>query len=314
MIIRFRGVRGSYSLPLRPEAIKRKISSAIQRIKPDDLKDSESRELFLSKLPDTIFGTVGGHTSCVEIRLSDDTLLIFDCGSGLRSLEDDLNKSQKAVGEIHIFLSHFHYDHLSGLPYFRYFFDEKVEVFFYSPSPDLKKNLQNFLKSPFHPIGLEAFSAKMNFIQLKDDGIVIGKGRVSWILRNHPDDCYAYSIEEDGRKIIYSTDTELTEADFKRDTVVDGFFKKADAIILDGQYTLGESIEKYNWGHTSYSLSVDFAIEHEIARLFLFHHEPMSDDSKLEAILRSSRWYSQRAVKKEVLKVELAREDQEVVI
>jgi phosphoribosyl 1,2-cyclic phosphodiesterase len=294
--------------------LKRKISSVVQRIKPDDLKSAESKELFLSSLPESLFGTVGGHTSCVEIRLSDDTLLVFDCGSGLKSLEEELLKSRKPVEIIHIFFSHFHYDHLSGLPYFHYFFDSSVEIFFYSPDENLKAILDTYLKSPYHPIGLDAFSAKMNFIHLKGRNLKIKECTVSWILRNHPDACYAYSIEENGKKIIYSTDTELTEADFKRESEIDSFFKKADAIILDGQYTLEESIEKNNWGHTSYSMSVDFAIEHEIARLYLFHHEPMSDDMKLEAILRSSRWYSDRAVKKTDLKVYLAREDHEVVI
>ena len=314
MVIRFRGVRGSYTVSLRPEAIKRKISSVLQRIKIDDLQNQESRELFLNKLPDSLFGTVGNNTSCVEVRLKDNTLLIFDCGSGLKSLEEDFRKTPNNVKTIHIFLSHFHYDHISGLPYFGLLFDKNIEVFFYSPSPELEYNLESLLKKPFHPVGLGVFSAQLNFILLDGESIKISESKISWIERNHPDTCYAYSIEEDGKKIIYSTDTELTEKDFKGNLLINEFFKKADAIILDGQYTLGESIEKNNWGHTSYSLSVDFALEHEISRLFLFHHEPLYDDVKLEAILRSSRWYSQRAVKKTKLIIDLAREDEEIII
>ncbi len=314
MLIRFRGVRGSYSKPLRPKALKGKISSVVQRIKTEDLESPVCREKFLSNLPDVIFGTVGGHTSCVEVRLSDDTLLIFDCGSGLSSLDEDLRKNRDDIRCIHIFLSHFHYDHLAGLPYFSILFDKNVEVFFYSPSEELEENITTFLRKPFHPIGIDAFGAKLHFITLKGSGIKLGNSNISWIKRNHPDTCYAYSVEESGKKIIYSTDTELTESDFKRDSRTDHFFKRADAIILDGQYTLGESIEKYNWGHTSYSMSVDFALEHEISQLFLFHHDPQYDDNKLEAILRSSRWYCQRAVKKTELKIDLAREDREIVI
>jgi len=301
-------------MPLRPDVLKRKISSVLHRVKAGDIENQESREVFLNSLPASLFGSVGGHTSCIEVRLEDDTLLIFDCGSGLSVLDEDLKKSGSSIKTIHIFFSHFHYDHLSGLPFFSPLFNKNIEIYFYSPMAELREYLQNFLKSPYHPVGIEAFAAKIIYVKLEGDSLKIGNSKISWILRNHPDDCYAYSIEENGKKVIYSTDTELTENDFRRDQKADRFFKKADAIILDGQYTLGESIEKYNWGHTSYSLSVDFALEHEIERLFLFHHEPTSDDAKLEAILRSSRWYSQRAVKKSDLKIDLAKEDQEVVI
>ncbi|MCP4160849.1 MAG: MBL fold metallo-hydrolase [Deltaproteobacteria bacterium] len=314
MRVLFRGVRGSYPLPLRPEAVKRKISAVVQRLRVNDLESQESRELFLKKLPETLFGTVGGNTSCVEVRLKNNALLIFDCGSGLRALEADVRKRKESLKEIHIFFSHFHYDHLTGLPYFGFLFDSSVDVYFYSPLLDLKEKLEIFLKSPYHPVGLDVFSAKLHFVHLKGTKIKISNASISWILRNHPDECYAYAVEEDEKKVIYSTDTEITTSDFNGNFKTDLFFKKADAIILDGQYTLGESIEKNNWGHTSYSMAVDFALEHKIKRLFLFHHEPLYDDSKLEGILRSARWYCQRAVKNSSLFIDLAREDRELIL
>lgn len=313
MIVRFRGVRGSYSQSLRPQVLKRKISSVVQRIKTEDLADLENREKFLHTLPDSIFGTVGGHTACVEIRLNDNTLLVFDCGSGLRVLDEDLKKEKNPPDEIHVFFSHFHYDHISGLPFFSFLYRKDTKVYFYSPQPGLQEILSRFLSKPYHPVGLEAFSAQIKYIQLEGSSLAVGGCSVSWIRRNHPDECYAYSVEEEGKKVIYSTDTELTDEDFRLNRQKKRFFEKADAIILDGQYTLGESIEKYNWGHTSYSMSVDFALEHEIGKLFLFHHEPLYDDAKLEAILRSSRWYGERAAKKAPLEIFLAREDREVV-
>ncbi|MBN2656523.1 MAG: MBL fold metallo-hydrolase [Spirochaetales bacterium] len=312
MIVRFRGVRGSYSRSLRPRDLKRKISAAVQRVKPDNLANPESRELFLHSLPETVFGTVGGHTACIEIRLDDQSLLIFDCGSGLRTLDEDMRAGRESPEMIHIFFSHFHYDHISGLPYFSYFFDRNVKFRLYSPQKGFEEILSRFLSKPYHPVGIETFSASIEYIELKGESIRVGDSVVSWIVRNHPDECYAYSVKEKGKRVIYSTDTELTDADFRDIEKTSGFFYKADAIILDGQYTLGESIEKFNWGHTSYSLSVDFALEHKIDTLYLFHHDPQYDDNKLEAILRSSRWYCERAEKRHPLRVELAREDSEV--
>lgn len=314
MKVQFRGVRGSYSRSLRPRDIKRKISATVQRAKPDNLKNPESRERFLHSLPEMIFGTVGGHTACVEIRLADNQLLIFDCGSGLRTLDEDMRKTGETPDLIHIFFSHFHYDHIAGLPFFSFLFDPKMKFRFYSPQKGFDKILSRFLSKPYHPVGMDSFSASIEFIELTEDHLYLDDAIVSWIDRNHPDECYAYAVEEKGKKVIYSTDTELTESDFRNTEKTAGFFKKADVIILDGQYTLGESIEKFNWGHTSYSMSVDFALEHEIGTLYLFHHDPQYDDKKLEAILRSSRWYCERAENKHPLRIELAREDCEIVI
>lgn len=314
MIVRFRGVRGSYSQSLRPQTLKRKISSVINRIRVDDLESDESRERFLYSLPESLFGTVGGHTACVEIETSESHLLVFDCGSGLRVLDEDLKKQRRSPDEIHIFFSHFHYDHLSGLPFFSYFYDPEKTVHFYSPQVGFEEILKRFMSKPYHPVGIDSFTAEIRYHELKGEDVSIGSAKVNWILRNHPDECYAYAIEEDSKKVIYSTDTELRESDFEKDPYSDDFFRKAEMIILDGQYTLGESIEKSNWGHTSFSMSVDFALEHQMSSLYLFHHDPLYDDSKLESILRSSRWYSHRVAKKNPLEIFLAREDSEVVI
>jgi ribonuclease BN (tRNA processing enzyme) len=120
----------------------------------------------------------------------------------------------------------------------------------------------------------------------------------------------SYKVTETGRSFIYSTDTELTEKDFHRTPRNVEYFQGADAIVLDAQYTLGEAIEKYNWGHSSYSLAVEFAREFEIKQLFLYHHEPLNTDSDMEGILRSAQWFDRRLDHKGhgTLDIDLARE------
>jgi phosphoribosyl 1,2-cyclic phosphodiesterase len=311
MIIRFWGVRGSSPTPLAPEDLRGKIASIVQRIKPSDLLNSDTRQRFLSNLPPDLFGTTGGNTACIEARTSDNTIIVFDTGTGLRELEKRVRKFREKILEYHIFMTHFHYDHLLGLPYFGAFYNPKVKVTFYSPYPAMERILSKFMEAPYHPVGWNSFNASFTFRVLKPGEMVsLGGAEIDWIKRNHPNGSISYKITEKGRSFIYSTDTELTEKDFQRTAKNIAYFQGADAIILDAQYTLGEAIEKYNWGHSSYSLAVEFVREFNIGRLFLFHHEPLNPDATLEGILRSAQWFDSRLEKKggRTLAIDLARE------
>jgi len=314
MKIRLWGVRGSSPTPLTPEAVRNKIAAVIQRVKPSDLETPETRELFLSKLPDYLFGTTGGNTACVEGRLATDSMIILDCGTGLRELERSLRKKKESIREFHIFFSHFHYDHLLGLPYFGALYDPAVTVHFYSPYPKMEEIIRNFMVRPYHPVGFDSFCAETAFHVLKGKEMDIPGGRISWLKRSHPNGSFAYKLEQDGRSFIYSTDTELRQEDFSRTPVNLTFFQDADAIVLDSQYTLGEAFEKYDWGHSSYSIAVDFAIEFGIRDLFMFHHEPLYNDRKMSAIERSARWYTQRSKGLPKVNVQLAREGLEILL
>ncbi len=309
--MRFWGVRGSSPTPLTPEDIQNKISAVVQRIKPSHLLNSDTRQRFLSKLPAELFGTSGGNTACIEVLTADDTMIILDTGTGLRELEKRLHKFRKDIREYHIFMSHFHYDHLLGLPYFGAMYNPGVKITFYSPYPAMKRILAKFMEVPYHPVGWDSFAADINFRILKrNETLSLGIANVDWIRRNHPNGSISYKISEAGRSFIYSTDTELTEKDFRRTEKNVAYFQDADAIVLDAQYTLGEAIEKYNWGHSSYSLAVEFVREFGIQKLFLFHHEPLNTDEVMEGILRSAQWFDSRLDHKggKSLEIDLARE------
>lgn len=314
MNIRLRGVRGSSPTPLTPEAVKSKIAAVVQRVKPADLVSPESKELFLSRLPDYIFGTTGGNTSCIEARLSEECVIILDCGTGLRELEKSLRKRKDKVKEFHIFFSHFHYDHILGLPYFGFMYDPSITVNFYSPYPKMEQILRNFMVKPYHPVDFDSFNAEIHFNVLKENTMELKGCTVSWIKRNHPNGSFAYKLEQNGKSFIYSTDTELRQEDFIRSEKNIEFFENVDSMVLDAQYTLGEAFEKYDWGHSSYSMAVDFAIEFGISDLYLFHHEPLYDDKKMSSIQRSARWYTHRSKGKPEVNVRLAVEGLEIIL
>lgn len=290
MKIRFWGVRGSLPTPLTPAQLKSKISSITQRIGADDIATQEARERFLARLPDYLFSTVGGNTACVELVTGEKCRIVFDAGTGIRNLGQEILSYKKPCA-VHLFMSHFHWDHLQGLPFFGPAFDPHSYMSFYSPNPDLQAIMEGQMRQPYFPIGMDAMGAKKEFVHLKGDGVKIGEVRVHFRSMSHPGGCYSYAVEEAGKKVIYSTDTELDAKDFDRSPENERYFADADALIIDAQYTLGEAIEKQYWGHSSFSLAADFAASWRIKRLILFHHEPNYSDKKIESILKSAEWY-----------------------
>lgn len=291
MKIKFWGVRGSIPTPLTPEGLKRKIASIVQRIKVSDIESAESRELFLAQLPDYLFNTVGGNTTCVEVIPKSGARIILDCGTGLRELGLNLAKD-KSLRELHIFLSHIHWDHIMGIPFFTPFFNPSLQVHLYSPREDMEKYVRGQMVDPYFPIEMSMFPANFTFHVLKEKQINIDNTRINWREVQHPGRCFSYRLQDESGSFIFSTDTELSAADFDKDDANSRFYREADTLVMDAQYTLGEAIDRYNWGHSSYSMAVDFASAFNIKRLVLFHHDPLSEDKKLYANLKSALWYT----------------------
>ncbi|MCK4540834.1 MAG: MBL fold metallo-hydrolase [Spirochaetales bacterium] len=311
MRIKFWGVRGSIPTPLTPTQLQSKIAAIIQRVQASDLLSPESREEFLAELPSYLLDTIGGNTTCLEVRLSDDTLIILDAGSGIRELGMTLRHRREHIRHYHLFFTHFHYDHLQGLPFFEAAFDPGSTITFYSPVKNLPEILKNHMGPPYFPVTMDVMTANLEFRHLSGTSIPISNGKVFWRSMNHPGDCYSYKIEENGKTMIFATDSELTDKDFEKTEENSDYFHEVDCLILDSQYTLDEAIEKYDWGHTSYSLGVDFATEWGIKKLALFHHDPKYDDRKISSIGKSAQWYLHHLEQKN-LEIFLAREGMEI--
>jgi phosphoribosyl 1,2-cyclic phosphodiesterase len=294
MRIRFWGVRGSLPAPPSPAQIKSKISTILERLTPEDIASPESRERFLSGLPPWLYGTVGGNTPCLTVSRDDspDTF-VFDAGSGIREMGGVLAKESPKPSRYHLFFSHFHWDHLQGLPFFGPGYDPSVAINFYSPNRELENFLREQMRSPYFPVSMDTMGCKKTFHLLKGKISLEGM-EISYKKVNHPGGCYCYQVNDGKHRFIYSTDTELSPADFEKNEENSSFFRGADLLVIDCQYTLGEAIEKYNWGHSAFSLAVDFAANWGIKRMVLFHHDPAYNDRKLFSILQSARWYTER--------------------
>jgi phosphoribosyl 1,2-cyclic phosphodiesterase len=294
MRVRFWGVCGSIPAPLTPSQVKSKISAVIEQIKPQDIKSSESRERFLAGLPPWIFGTVGGNSPCVSVSFDHSgEMLVFDCGSGLRELGTSVPGETNKPDTYHVFFSHYHWDHLHGLPFFNPAYDSSVKINFYAPMPDLQKVLEGQMVQPYFPIPMASMSAKKEFHQL--DGPVDIQGKtIRFKKMNHPGDSYAYSVSENGKRFIYATDCELKDSDFIKNDENTEFFQDADLLVIDCQFTLGEAIDKNNWGHSAFSLAADFTANWRVKHLVMFHRDPAHNDREMHKILQSARWYLER--------------------
>jgi phosphoribosyl 1,2-cyclic phosphodiesterase len=295
-----------------PSKIRSKISSVVERITPNDIVSQEARELFLASLPESLFSTVGGNTACIELKCSEETRIIFDAGTGICELGAEILAAKKPV-HCHLFLSHFHWDHIQGLPFFGPAFDPRNRIDFYNPVRDFQAILENQMREPYFPVGMDKMAAEKHFNILEGSAVRLGAATIRYRRMNHPGGCYSYRIEEGSTKLVYSTDTELTEADFRRTPENIAYFEGVNALIIDTQYTLGEAIEKFNWGHSSFSMAADFAANWGIGRLILFHHDPSYSDRKIHSILQNASWYIEH-LEGRGIEVILAREGLELEV
>jgi phosphoribosyl 1,2-cyclic phosphodiesterase len=321
MRIHFWGVRGSIPSPLSPLQIQNRIAAVVQRITAKDVESADTRELFLASLPEWLFGTVGGNTSCVEVENESRDCIIFDAGSGIREMSLNLTQRPGYISggnTYHIIFSHFHWDHLQGLPFFSQAFDPRNRIVFYSTEPNLAGILGEQMKNPYFPVPMQGpggFRASLEFVHLTPEmkELKIGSSVISWYSVNHPGGCTAYCIRDGQRKFIYSTDTELTHANFLKTEENESFFSEADMLVMDSQYTMGEALEKTGWGHSAFSLSVDFALTWGVKKLALFHHEPTYTDQKISTLKQSADWYREYAGSGKV-DIMIAREGQDVIL
>ncbi|MBN2373450.1 MBL fold metallo-hydrolase [bacterium] len=288
MKVKFWGVRGSLPTPMVSEHIEEKVRYILNGLKQGD-EDRSNNHISIDSIKN---GTVGGNTSCVEVTAGEE-VIIFDAGSGLMPLGMDIIKREpeRSRKRFHILLSHTHWDHIMGLPYFAPAYNKGNEILIYSPHPDIQERLELQQDPRFFPISLYQMGAKVEFrILNKEESVRIDNAYIRCMAQSHPGISYAYKLIDAGGKIlVYSTDAEykgMVQENLD-DTI--RFFHEADALIADAQYTFMDSFEKQDWGHSSSFVVAELAIKAGVKRLFLFHYDPTYRDRKLLEILDQTR-------------------------
>jgi phosphoribosyl 1,2-cyclic phosphodiesterase len=285
MYIKFWGTRGSIPASISPNTIKQKILQALEGAAGLDLTDESALKRYLDRLPVTIQGTTGGDTPCVEVR-SGDQLLILDAGSGMRLLGIDLMERGFAFGhqQADILISHTHWDHIQGFPFFQPAFIADNRLTFHTPFRDLAQRLVQQQDDLFFPVPMNYMSAAIEFHQINEnEWHQIGNFKVYPMRTSHPGVTYAYRIEDSQSCLVYASDSEYKRVDPDSTKRYVEFFQEADLLIFDAQYSLTEVLDRPDWGHSTAMMGAEFARRAQVKRLALFHHDPTSSDEKIWA-------------------------------
>ena len=316
MRVRFWGVRGSLPAPIRPRDIEQKILLAIRGAQGIDLSNEEAVDAYVRGLPYFRRGTTGGNTSCVEIR-GQGTEIILDAGSGIRQLGLDLMQGPfgQGKGTIHILISHTHWDHIMGFPFFSPAYAPGNRIMIYSRHPHIRQRFEDQQHPDHFPVTLETMLADVEFVQLRDDSkTTIGEFTVSTMPLRHPGGSYAFKVEKDGHAFVYATDAEYKGLLPAAMDHYAAFYADAEALVFDAQFTLEDAMAKEGWGHSSSLVGVDIALQANIKRLILFHHEPSYNDDKLQEIYDKTLRYYEVQRRGRALEILMAREGLELEI
>lgn len=284
------GSCGSLPSPSSPAQIRQKVAAALWAARREQFEDNSAVEAFLNTLPLSLRGTYKGNTSCVQIDAGPDEVILCDAGSGIRDYALSLGENPKPK-TYHIFISHLHWDHIQGFPFFKPAYEAGNRIIFHGFHSAIESCIKDQMKAPCFPVPFEAMQAEIEF-DIREDGarFDLGATQVKTIRQSHPGDSWGYRFEHDGKAIVYSTDSEHGPAAQTAENPFIQFFKNADILIMDGQYTREEAInEKRDWGHSDHVTAVELAARAEARTLIIFHHEPAYSDSMIETIFNEAQ-------------------------
>jgi len=243
--------------------------------------------------PETV--RYGGNTSCLEVVLSDDCVLVFDAGTGIRPLGLDLQR--RGTRRLHLLLTHLHLDHLEGLRFFEPLWDDGVKIDIWGPpSPvlSLRDRIARAFSPPLFPVDLGDVPAGVRFHDVPREPWPIGDASLTATFVVHPGPTVGYRIESEGATLAYIPDHEPAFAGqiaARSADWISGFGLAADADVLfhDAQYSEEEYVDRVGWGHSSVADAVAFTNAVRARRLVLFHHDPLHSDSLLEELEARAR-------------------------
>lgn len=292
MKVRFWGTRGSIPIALTAAQVRDKVVAVLNAAIDHGLCRHEDVAAFVDvQLPFALRATYGGHTSCVQLESEGAGHVFMDFGSGARPLGAHFLSQFKQPQTYHVFMSHLHWDHIMGFPFFTPVYIPGNRIIIHTCHAQAEFAFRQQQLPLSFPVGFDALAAHIEFGLLEPDkSYDIAGYTVSALQQIHSGDSFGWRFERNGKVMVYSTDSEHKLDDqMSLDRFVN-FFRNADLVVFDAMYSLAEAISvRSDWGHSSNIVGVELAHAAKARRLCLFHHEPSLEDASIENTLEQTR-------------------------
>ena len=243
--------------------------------------------------PGRYFLKYGGNTPCVEIRCGD-TILILDAGTGLRELGGSLlHEFGGSPREYNILISHTHWDHIQGFPFFHMAYLPGNKISFYGGNSvsALENLIYGQMDKEYFPVTVFELASDVVFNTLTESPFFINDVKIHFTHLIHPSLSLGFRIEYNGKVVVYATDSEISddpEIERINEKNIGNLIKDADVLIADCQYTDEEYKNKIGWGHTSINKTVEISNKFNVKNLFAFHHDPLRTDEELDILIHNA--------------------------
>jgi phosphoribosyl 1,2-cyclic phosphodiesterase len=294
MRVRLWGTRGSVAAPLDAAGVEGKIRDALVRARGRDLGSDAALDAFVrDELAFVTRGTFGGNTSCVEIDTGGE-YVVCDMGTGLRGLGREIMARRDArPAVVRIFLSHLHWDHIAGFPFFAPAYVPGCRITIHGCHDGIEAALRTQHSAPWFPVPYAALGATIDYVRLEPDReYEIAGLKVRAKSQTHAGGSFGYRFESPRASVVYSTDSEHKAGSRAEIEAFADFFRDADLVIFDAMYSLSDAISvREDWGHSSNIVGVDICRLAGARHLLLFHHEPAHDDAALQRQLEQTIRY-----------------------
>jgi phosphoribosyl 1,2-cyclic phosphodiesterase len=298
MRVRFWGTRGSLPVAQPASTIRAKVAKALVAASGNVFANEAAAGDFIDNHLDFATGqSYGGASSCVEIEGGDGSFIVCDLGSGLREFGLSATARCAAGHErtYNIFLSHLHWDHIMGFPFFVAAFDPGATIIIHSGHADAETALRRQQEEISFPVPFDWLRATFRFVTMEPGQTYDVAGmKVETICQYHSHDSYGFRFDDGESVVIYSTDSEHKIDNMDAETKFERFFGAADLVICDTMYSLADSVTmKADWGHSSNIVAVDLCHAARAKRLALFHHEPTYSDDDIQRMHRETVRYEE---------------------
>ncbi|NRA38282.1 MAG: MBL fold metallo-hydrolase [Planctomycetes bacterium] len=256
----------------------------------EDLASDASIDRYLSESDQA--WTYGGNTSCIEVSF-DDKVFVLDAGSGLRGLGGQLMVDGRGKSHsLHMFLTHFHWDHICGFPFFGPIYMPEQIINVWSGRSDSERLLKLQMNDAHFPVKWDMLPSNVECNQIPEDTVVeVAGAEVSILPMIHPDKAYGYRINQGGHSVCYLTDTEISKQPELLADKYAAFVEGADVVIVDAMYGFLEYHDHINFGHSTIFNWIDFFRDSKIGELCIFHHDPLASDEDITNLCASAERY-----------------------